>query len=358
MTTPEPPRSESDALLRVLDLEGGLLSGREAPALSDEELVRVLETMLLVRALDEAMTARAQRGELGLYLPSAGHEASHLAVQPLSERDWVFPSHREPGAWLWRGHAVDDLVAQLLGTAADPLGGRRMPMYRSDRGHRLVSVSAPVGTQLPQAVGAAHAAKLQGTDEVAMAFCGAGAAVTGDFHVAMNFAGVYRVPAVVVVRHQLGGEHDRAVPGSFAGRARGYGVPAVRVDGADVLAVIAAASEAVARARAGDGATLVEVVLTAQARSGADPAGAGDEDSRDPIALAQAYLEGRGLWDQDRARACRDRHSHAIARALAQAEGAGAPDLASMFDHVYEAPPWHLAEQRRAALTGGRHGDD
>lgn len=336
-----------DELHRVLDHEGAPVPGSKVPEIPDDELVRIHATMLLVRRLDERMTQLQRQGRLGFYVPCTGEEACHLAVYPLRQDDWVFPSWRDQGAWLWRGHGLTEHVHQLLGSAADPCRGRQIPTHHASRAIHMVSVSAPPGTQIPQAVGAAQAAALQRTDQVAMALFGEAAAATGDFHVGMNFAGVYRAPVVLVCRNRGAApsapEARRAAAGRLAARGRSYGVPVVRVDGGDVLAVIQVVTEAVARARAGNGPTLIDARI--------EVAGAA---APDPVQRLRGYLQRRGLWSAARETEILQQHDHALAEALRQAEQAGAPVVDSLLDDVYETLPWHLEEQRRYLLAQDR----
>ncbi|HWN66695.1 MAG TPA: thiamine pyrophosphate-dependent enzyme [Haliangium sp.] len=335
----------ADELYRVLDHEGALVPGSEIPEIPDEDLQRILVTMLLVRRLDERMTQLQRQGRIGFYVPCTGEEASHFAVLPLRQDDWVFPSWRDQGAWLWRGHGVASYVHQLFGSAADPARGRQIPTHHSSRAIQMVSVSAPPGTHIPQAVGVAQAARIQRTDQVAMALFGEGAVATGDFHVGMNFAGVYRAPVVLVCRNRgpapSAAEGQRAAAARLAARGRGYGVHTVRVDGNDVLAVIHVASAAVARARAGEGPTLIEARI--------ETAG-----SADPVLRLRAHLQRRGLWSAEREAEILQQHEQAIVEALRQAEQAGPPVVDTLFDDVYESPPWHLDEQRRYLLAQDR----
>jgi pyruvate dehydrogenase E1 component alpha subunit len=332
----------ADESFRVLDHEGALVPGAPVPAIPDEDLQRILVTMLLVRRLDERMTQLQRQGRIGFYVPCTGEEASHFAVVPLRQDDWVFPSWRDQGAWLWRGHGLASHVHQLFGSAADPSKGRQIPTHHASRAIHMVSVSAPPGTQIPQAVGAAQAARLQRTDQVAMALFGEGAVTTGDFHVGMNFAGVYRAPVVFVCRNR-----DRRGPGDarrtaderLAARGRGYGVRTVRVDGADVLAVIHVAGQAVARARAGQGPTLIDARI---------------DDTSDPVQRLRGHLRHRGLWSEEREAEILQQHDRALAEALQQAEQAGAPVVDTLFDDVYESLPWNLDEQRRYLLARDR----
>ncbi|GAB4526746.1 MAG: thiamine pyrophosphate-dependent dehydrogenase E1 component subunit alpha [Haliangiales bacterium] len=304
----------------------------------DSDLERLLSTMIKTRLTDERMAALYRQGKIGFYPGCRGEEAIHLAVYPLRKDDWIFPGARELGAWLWRGHNVTDLVHQLFGNAADPLGGRQLPTHRADRSVNMVSVSAPVGTHIPQTVGVAHAAKLQKSGAVAMAFFGAGAAPTGDFHTGLNFAGVYQVPAIFICRHRLG-SHGPQLAGSLADRARSYGVAHARADGSDLMAVLAVARAAAERARGGDGATLVELVLEAEALG-------------DPIEPVRAALSERGLWDAGREQALINEHKGALEGAIDEARETSGPATASLFEHVYESAPPHLQQQRRELAAG------
>jgi 2-oxoisovalerate dehydrogenase E1 component alpha subunit len=339
----------ADEPRRVLDDEGAIVPGSKVPEIPDDELVRIHATMLLARRVDERMMQLQRQGRIGFYVPSTGEEATHLAVQPLRPSDWIFPGYRDQGAWFWRGHDVAGYVHQLFGNAADPVKGRQIPTHHASRAIGMVSVSAPPGTQLPQAVGAAYAARLQRTGDVVMAFFGDGAAVTGDFHTGMNFAGVYQVPVVFVCRNRgpvaSAPPAQRAAAARLAARGRGYGVPVVRVDGGDVLAVVQASAEAVARARAGEGPSLID----------ADVAPGSGRDARpDPLQRFRTYLQHRGLVSAEREAEIVRQHDQAIDAALQQAMATGAPVVDSLFDDVYEELPWHLDEQRRYLLSQER----
>src|ERR1043166_896414 len=195
------PSSEKDDLVRVLDDAAKPLPGARVPSIPDATLTRMFEVMLLTRMVDDRMMRLQRQGRLGFYMKSLGEEASHIAAAALRASDWVFPSYREQGAWLWRGYTLQQYVDQLFGNADDPAKGRQMPVHHSASWLHLVSVSAPVGTQIPHAVGAAYAARMRATDDVAMTLFGEGATSTGEFHVGMNFAGVWRAPCVFVCRN-------------------------------------------------------------------------------------------------------------------------------------------------------------
>jgi pyruvate dehydrogenase E1 component alpha subunit len=347
-----------DDLRRVLDDEGKVLPGAKVPALSEEALLRVFDTMLLVRTMDDRMMRLQRQGRLGFYMKSIGEEASHFAVQPLRDSDWVFPSYREQGAWFWRGYSIETFVNQLFGNEKDPVKGRQMPVHHSARELNLVSISSPVGTQIPQAVGAAHAAKIMGKDDVSMTFFGEGTSSTGEFHVAMNFAGVYKAPVVFVCRNNgwaisVPTERQTAAK-TYASKAVGYGMPGIRVDGNDVLAVIQVASEAIDRARAGDGPTLIEALTyRVQGHSSSDdpsvyrdPAAPEPWERKDPLNRLRNYMKQRGAWSEQLESGIVERYNEQISSALAQADKLGPPPLDTMFEEVYEDMPWNLREQR------------
>ncbi|HEU5059318.1 MAG TPA: thiamine pyrophosphate-dependent enzyme, partial [Kofleriaceae bacterium] len=253
-----------DDLRRVLDEEGRVIKGAKVPPVPDEDLMRIFECMLLVRVMDDRMMKIQRQGRLGFYMQSLGEEACHFAVYPLRKTDWAFPSYREQGAWFWAGYTVENYIDQLLGNEMDPVKGRQMPVHHSASWLNYVSISSPVGTQIPQAVGTAMGMKISKTDGVAMTFFGEGTSSTGEFHVGMNFAGVSKAPVVFVCRNNgyaisVPIEKQTAAK-TFASKAVGYGMPGVRVDGNDILAVLDVSIEAVERARAGEGPTMIEAI--------------------------------------------------------------------------------------------------
>ncbi|MCA9674885.1 MAG: thiamine pyrophosphate-dependent dehydrogenase E1 component subunit alpha [Kofleriaceae bacterium] len=355
-----------DDLRRVLDDEGKLLQGVKVPQLSEDTLGQIFDVMLMVRVMDDRMMRLQRQGRLGFYMKAIGEEASHFAVAPLRPTDWVFPSYREQGAWFWRGYTVTNFINQLFGNELDPVKGRQMPVHHTARDLNLVSISSPVGTQIPQAVGAAHAAKIMGKDDVAMTFFGEGTSSTGEFHVAMNFAGVYKAPVVFVCRNNgwaisVAANRQTAAK-TFASKAVGYGMPGIRVDGNDVLAMIQVSTEAIDRARGGDGPTLIEALTyRVQGHSSSDdpsvyrdPHEPDAWEKRDPLNRFRTYLKHIGLWSEELEAGITERHNQAISDALAAADKLGPPPIESMFEEVYEEMPWHIAEQRDWLLRQAR----
>ncbi|WP_335934040.1 pyruvate dehydrogenase (acetyl-transferring) E1 component subunit alpha [Streptomyces sp. PTD5-9] len=349
-----------------------------APLLPDPEPYRVLGTDavgeadpgLLLRLYAELVrgrrynaqaTALTKQGRLAVYPSSTGQEACEIAAAlVLEERDWLFPSYRDTLAAVARG--LDPVEALTL------LRGDRHTGY-DPREHRIAPLCTPLATQLPHAVGLAHAARLRGDDVVALAMVGDGGTSEGDFHEALNFAAVWRAPVVFLVQNNgfaisVPLAKQTAAP-SLAHKAVGYGMPGRLVDGNDAVAVHQVLGEAVARARRGDGPTLVEAVTyRMDAHTNADDATRYRTDgeveawrAHDPILLLERELTGRGLLDddgKDEARAAAER----MATALRERMNADPVlDPMDLFTHVYAERTTQLreqADQLRAEWEAGR----
>jgi pyruvate dehydrogenase E1 component alpha subunit len=360
-----PPHFTPD-VVRVL-LDGGGVEEQHDPRLLPEELVAVYRSMVQTRRLDEHFIVLQRQGRIQFHVGSLGEEAAIVgAAYALRPQDWIFPCYREFGAALMRGLPLQKLVDNVYGNRNDTAKGRQMPHHYTSRAIGWASVSSPVGTQITHAVGFAWAAKLDRADVVSLVYFGDGATSSADFHSALNFAGVFRVPCVLLCRNNgwaISTPTERqSASRTFAEKAPGYGVPGIRVDGNDVLAVISVTRRAVARAAAGLGSTLVEAVTYRMGghTSADDPNRyRGVEDTEgwrqlDPIERTREYLVARGHWDEERERGLNADIERQFREAVASAEAAGSPALESMFEDVYEKPPWHLVQQRAELLAGPR----
>jgi 2-oxoisovalerate dehydrogenase E1 component alpha subunit len=351
-------------LIKVLDEDGQVLHPERVPEVPAADLRRVYQTMLLVRLLDERMLRLQRQGRIGFYLAATGEEAATVAPAcALRPSDWIYSSYREVGSALFRGYPLRSFLCQLFGNAEDPVKGRQMPVHHSIRPLNFVSVSSPVGTQIPQAAGIALAARLAGRDDVALTFFGDGATSTGAFHVGCNFAAVRKAPCIFFCRNNGWAiSVPRAVQTAavtFAQKAVAYGMPGVLVDGNDVLAVLHVTAQAAARARRGEGPTLIEARTYRRGAhsSSDDPSVYRDPDepreweSVDPLPRYRAYLEGRKLWTAADETHFREEFDRSFAETLAEVERLPPkPPLASMFDDVYRVQPWHLVEQAAELL--------
>lgn len=347
-----------DEMATVL-AEDGTVDKKQEPQIATEDLIKLYETMVLNRVLDERMINLQRQGRIGFYISSIGEEAAILgSAFALRPSDWIFPSYREIGAALLRGFPLKKFICNLLGNAEDPVKGRQMPNHYSAREINVTSISSPVGTQIPHAVGAAWAAKILGHDTVTLVYFGDGATSEGDFHTGMNFAGVFKTPTIFLCRNNQWAIsvplRKQTAAKSIAAKAVAYGFNGVRVDGNDLLAVYNTTKEAVDKARAGGGPTLIEAVtyrLSGHSTSD-DPRVYRLEKEveemrrKDPIPRFRRYLEKKGVWDPDKEQDLYRSTTGRITQTLKEAESAPTPPLETIFEEVYATVPEHLKRQR------------
>jgi 2-oxoisovalerate dehydrogenase E1 component alpha subunit len=240
-----------------------------ALGLSDADLLEMYRLVALARAVDERMWILNRAGRIPFVISGQGHEGAQVGIAWAFKRghDWIAPFYRSIATCLTFGMSPRDIMTAQYATASDPSsGGRQMPGHYGSHEHNIVSVSSPVATQLLHAVGIALAAKIRKTGQVAMASMGEGSSNQGDVHEGLNFAAIHKLPFILVVENNgyaisVPAVMELAIP-DVADRASGYGIPGVVVDGSDVLACYGAARDAVARARSGDGPTLIEAKVT------------------------------------------------------------------------------------------------
>jgi 2-oxoisovalerate dehydrogenase E1 component alpha subunit len=329
------------------------------PGLDPELMKRMMRFMILNRELDERLTKLQRQGRIGFHIGSVGEEAlmigSAAAMRPT---DWVVPCYREAGVALYRGMPIESLVSNMYGTAEDPVKGRQMPCHYADRPHNFLSVSSPVGTQIPQATGVAWAMKIRKTEDVAVVYFGDGATSQGDFHVGLNFAGVFKVPCVFICRNNQWAISTpfevQTAAETIAQKSIAYGIAGERVDGNDILAAYQATKDAIDRARKGEGSTLLEMYTYRQgAHSTSDDPRAyrqqADVDAwiqKDPVARFRRYLEAKKLWSADEEEKVRADFIQRLASAIERAEKAPKPALESMFRDVFQEQTAALKEQQ------------
>ncbi len=328
------------SLLSVLSPSGAAKKNAD-PAWSRERVVSLHRAMVRSRVLDDVIGDLQRRGQVGVFAPAKGHEA-HIygALLALRQSDWLFADTRQGAAALYRGFELRAWLAQLLGGATAAHMGHAMSMEFTARAVNFVSVSSPVGTQIIHASGTAQGMKTKGADDVSFVWFGPAAAASGDCHVGLNFAGVYKVPAVFYFSSSGDAEQDaeRIGPGVFADRAEGYGIRGVRVDGSDVFAVYAAVADAAARARRGYGPTLIEGVT------------GGPDGGLDPLERLEGYMVSRKI-DPAPLRGKIGAAFEAEVRGHVDELLAGArPADSTLFDHVFAEPTPQLNDQRRVHL--------
>ncbi len=349
---------EEFPLHALVDEEGRLAQGAAVPV-PDAELVALYRWMVLERQLDERMITLQRQGRIGFYVGSIGEEATVFgSAAAMAPQDWIFPSYREHGAAFLRGLPLEAFMCGLLGNAGDPGRGRQMPCHESWAPGRFVSISSPVATQLPQAVGVAWAARIRGDDVVPLVYFGDGSTSAHDFHTGLNFAAVQRLGVVFACRNNgwaISVPRERQTASeTIAQKAIAYGMRGERVDGNDLLAVLDATRRARARAAAGEGPTLLEfVTYRLEGHSTSDdprayrPAEVVEPwKKKDPILRLRRLLQRRGLLDEAAAAALLEEVRVEIQAALRQAEAKPAkPPVESLFEDVYAVPMRQQVEQ-------------
>jgi len=336
------------------------------PKLAPDELVRIYEGMLTSRALDEHLLPLQRQGRISHYFEARGQEAGPIAgAHALEKTDYFVQALREGAAAIYRGLPLEKYVAQMLGGRNDGGRGRQMPCHVASAAIRHISTSSCVAAQIPHATGLAMAAKIRHENTVALCFLGDGATSEDDFHAGLNFAGVYKAPVVFVCQNNQWAISTPAAAQTqsetLAIKGLAYAVPSLRVDGNDVLAMLVAIREAIAKARGGSGPTFIEAVTyRLGAHSSADDPThyrdarqLGAWQRRDPLLRFGRWLVARGALSADAQAEAKTRIDQRIRAAIASEEAAGPPPASSLFDDVFAKTTWLLAEQRAVLLRSG-----
>src|SRR3984885_11716420 len=357
--------SLSVELVRVLDDSGDAV-GPWNPHLEASDLQVGLRHMLLTRLYDDRMQRMQRAGKISFYIRSLGEEAVGVAqAMALRPSDMLFPAYRQQGAQIVRGISLVDLMSQLLSNTKDMCKGRQLPVMYHSRANNIFSISGNLATQFPQAVGWAMAAAIKGEDNLAATWIGEGSSAEADFHYALLFASVYQAPVILnVVNNQwaistfqgyAGGEQR-----AFAARGPGYGMPGIRVDGNDFLAVYAVTQWAAERARTGAGPTLIELVTyrAAAHSTSDDPARYRAKNDQehwplgDPILRLKQHLISLGEWSEARHQAMAAELEALVQASWKEAVSFGTMtegprlDADLMFEDVFKDMPEHLQKQR------------
>ena len=364
--TPEPEmRDLPYGLIRVLD-DSGSAVGPWAPDIAPEVMRKGLRAMVQTRLFEDRLFRAHRQGKTSFFMKSTGEEAIGVAQSMALRRgDMCFPTYRVQGWLIARGYPLVDMIHQIYSNASDPLKGRQLPILYSAREYGFYSLSGNVGSRFGHAVGWAMASAYRGGSDIALGYMGEGTTAEGDFHEALTFAGVYRAPVILAVtNNQWAISTFSGIAGAelttFAAKAIGYGVPGLRVDGNDFLAIWAATQWAAARARANLGATLIEFVTyrVAGHSTSDDPTKyrPADEASLwplgDPIERLKAHLVAIGEWSEQRHVQLEAELTETLRSAQREAEAVGTlgkskPSVSEMFEGVFKEPDWRVIEQRR-----------
>jgi pyruvate dehydrogenase E1 component alpha subunit len=320
------------------------------PKIEDNDLRRLYKTMLASRRLDERCLQMQRQGRMGTYGPSKGQEAASLgAVYAMKNADWLVPTFRETAGLLWRGWPMHTWMLYWGGYEA----GNEVPEGVND-----LPVCVPIASQMQYGMGIAWACKLRGDGDICVTFCGDGGTSEGDFHEALNFAGVYNLPLVTVVQNNQWAisipRKAQTASDSIAQKAIAYGFDGIQVDGNDILSVYAATQEAIEKARTGGGPTLIEAVTyrLAMHTTADDPKKYRTEDEvkewepRDPLLRFEQYLRKKKLLDDKVQQVMDEEIDGLLKEAVQNYENYDVQPL-GFFDHIYAERTPELERQRR-----------
>ncbi|HKX57049.1 MAG TPA: thiamine pyrophosphate-dependent dehydrogenase E1 component subunit alpha, partial [Xanthomonadales bacterium] len=351
-------------LVRVLD-ENHRAVGPWDPKLDHVKLIEALRLMTLVRQYDDRMQRMQRQGKITFYMQSLGEEAVSVgAGMALRPTDMLFPHYRNQGLYIMRGAGLVNMMSHCLSNTHDFCRGRQMPIFYQHAAGRVFTISGNLATQYPQAVGWAMGAAIKGEDDIAASWVGDGSTAEADFHHALSFAAIYQAPVILnVTNNQWAISTFQGVAGGeqrpFAARGLGLGIPGMRVDGNDLLAVYAATDWAAQRARSGGGPSLIELVSY---RGGAhstsdDPSKYRPKDEwscfplGDPLKRLAAHLTVLGVWSDEQLAALDEEMKQHVLDCWKEACSYGTMtegpflDPHEMFEDVFETMPPHLQKQ-------------
>ena len=365
---PREIRDLAYSIIRVLNRNGEAV-GSWASTLTDDELLEGLRHMMTLRTFDARMQMAQRQGKTSFYMQHMGEEAVSCAFRKaLEPGDMNFPTYRQAGLLIAGDYPMVEMMNQIYSNEADPLKGRQLPVMYAAKDHGFFSISGNLGTQYIQAVGWAMASAIKSDNKIAAGWIGDGSTAESDFHAALVFASTYRAPVVLnIVNNQWAISTFQGIArggsGTFAARGLGFGIPALRVDGNDYLAVHAVAKWATERARRNLGPTLIEyVTYRVGAHSTSDDPSAYRPKTEsdawplgDPVIRLKNHLIVRGVWSEERHKQAEAEVLDTVITAQKEAEhngtlhSGGKPSTRDMFEGVYETMPPHLRRQRQEA---------
>src|SRR5918996_2757986 len=339
---------------------------REVDGLHESDLLELYRSLVLLRTYDERSLVYHRQGRIGTYAIFWGHEAIQAgSAYALADRDWIFPSYRESAIGLLRGIPPATILSWWRG---HPAG------WWNPADYNVASICVPIGTHVPHAAGLAWGKKLKGERAVAIAYFGDGATSEGSFHEGANLAGVMRAPLILLCNNNYWAISTpltaQTAAETLADKAVGYGMPGVRVDGADVLAVYEAVRDSVERARAGDGPTFVEAVTYRSAPHATaddpsiyiDPERVVEAREQECVGRYERYLVRSGVLTEEQAEAIKQEALELMRAGIAEAEAEPPADPGLVFEHAYANPPpglaGDLAELRRILAEAGEQGEE
>jgi 2-oxoisovalerate dehydrogenase E1 component alpha subunit len=344
--------------LKILKQDGSVYAGSDMPDMDEALAVKVYKTFAFHRVLDERMVASQRQGRLSFYMAALGEEAASVGgAAGLKPQDMIMSQYREQGALMFRGFSLENFMNQMFSNEKDLGKGRQMPIHYGSSELNYMTISSPLGTQIPQATGYAYGQKLQGLDAVTLCYFGEGAASEGDFHAGLNMAAVHKAPVIFFCRNNgyaISTPSDEQFKGNgIASRGVGYGIKTLRVDGNDILAVIKATQTARKYALKENAPVLIEAMsyrLGAHSTSD-DPSGyrTREEEAKwqanDPILRMKNWLLAQNWWDEDKEKALFEKLREKILAAVKVSEKISKPHIDTLITDVYDVPSTQLKAQ-------------
>lgn len=345
-------------ILKVLKQDGCLYEGAQLPDIDQALATKVYKTLAFHRVLDERMVAAQRQGRVSFYMTALGEEATSVGgAAALKPQDMIMAQYREQGALMFRGFALDQFMNQMFSNEKDLGKGRQMPIHYGSKELNYMTISSPLGTQIPQAAGYAYGQKLQGLDAVTICYFGEGAASEGDFHAGLNMAAVHNAPTIFFCRNNgyaISTPSDEQYKGNgIASRGVGYGIKTLRIDGNDILAVIQATQLARAYALKESAPVLIEAMtyrLGAHSTSD-DPSGyrTREEEAKwqthDPILRMKNWMLLQNWWDETQESELFEDLRASVLAAVKVAEKIDKPDIHALITDVYDVPTAQLNNQ-------------
>lgn len=345
-------------MLKILQQDGSVYPNADLPDIDCALALKAYRALAFHRVLDERMVAAQRQGRISFYMAALGEEATTVGgAAALEPQDMIMAQYREQGALIYRGFSLENIMNQLFSNEHDLGKGRQMPIHYGSNELNYMTISSPLGTQIPQATGYAYGQKLQGKDAVTICYFGEGAASEGDFHAGLNMAAVHNAPVIFFCRNNgyaISTPADEQYVGNgIASRGVGYGIKTIRIDGNDILAVMKAVQLAREYALEQQKPVIIEAMsyrLGAHSTSD-DPSGyrTKEEEAKwqahDPILRMKHYLVKQDWWDEQQDKELFEQLREQILAAVKVAEKIDKPPVEDLVTDVYDQVPAHLEKQ-------------
>eukprot|EP01100_Stratorugosa_tubuloviscum_P003241 TRINITY_DN1771_c1_g2_i2.p1 TRINITY_DN1771_c1_g2~~TRINITY_DN1771_c1_g2_i2.p1 ORF type:complete len:423 (+),score=177.20 TRINITY_DN1771_c1_g2_i2:135-1403(+) len=346
---------------RVMDKSGNIIDSSQDPQLGKEKMIEVYKKMVTLNVMDTTLEDAQRQGRISFYMTSFGEEAIHMgSAAALTLDDMLFMQYREVGVLLWRGFTLENVIDQCCSNEADPCKGRQMPVHYGSKKLNLQTISSPLATQIPQAVGAAYSYKLEGKRACVICYFGEGAASEGDFHAGLNFAATLSTPIIFFCRNNhyaISTSAEEQYRGDgIASRGAGYGIDTIRVDGNDFFAVYNATLQARKIAIEEQRPVLIEAMSyrighhstsddSTRYRSVSEIEG--NKKENNSINRLLKYLEAKDWWKEEMDKDLIKSIQQQVRNQLKESVLKKKPSISEMFTDVYDVPTPNIIEQRQ-----------